>query len=223
MDIDNHQVNFLASTSSIHIASDQPSSSTQFEQLTISESNLVQIQSPSASDQSLDLEIIEQPPLDILESEYIVIELLKIGSEMQDLIQLRRLLDLPIIYEEEWAWVKKRATDLIEAVRNKCIRTKTAAVRRFFKISQSAKCAKGPKLLLTNEPFYSEADYVTREARMYKLLKQKMAQHHEEAKAREEALVQRQQALEDIMKKQAEQMENMMNMMQQLKQQQVKP
>jgi hypothetical protein len=52
MDIDNHQVNFLASTSFIHIASDQPSSSTQATQLTIPES---------------DIEILEQPPLDILQ------------------------------------------------------------------------------------------------------------------------------------------------------------
>lgn len=136
MDIDNHQVNFLASTSSAHIASDQPSSSTQANQLTIPES---------------DLEILEQPPLDILESEYIVTELLKISSEMQDLIQLRRLLDLPIAYEEQWSSLKKKASDLLDAVSNKCIRTKTAAVRRFFKISQSAKRARGPKLLLANE------------------------------------------------------------------------
>jgi hypothetical protein len=94
---------------------------------------------------------------------------------MQDLIQLRRLIDLPIAYEEQWASLKKRASDLLEAVSNKCIRTKAATVRRFFKNSQSAKQARGPKLLLTNEPFYSEADYVTREARMFKLLKQKLA------------------------------------------------
>jgi hypothetical protein len=127
---------------------------------------------------------------------------------------------LPIIYEEEWASLKKKATDLIEAVGNKCIRTKTDVVRRFFKISQSAKRAKGPTLLLTNDPFYSEANYVTREARMYKLLKQKMAQQQEEAKAREIALIQKQQAFEDLVKKQVEEMKKMMNMMQQ---QQTKP
>jgi hypothetical protein len=111
MDIDNHQVNFQASTSTIHIASDQPSSSTQLEQLTIPESNIVQNISSSAFDQSSDLEILEQPPPDILESEYIVTELLKIASEMQDLIQLRRLLDLPIVYKEQWSSLKKKASD----------------------------------------------------------------------------------------------------------------
>jgi hypothetical protein len=221
MDIDNHQVNFQASTSTVHIASDQPSSSTQSTQLTIPKSNTVQKLSLSASDQPSDLEILEQPPLDILESEYIVTELLKISSEMQDLIQLRRLLDLPIAYEEQWSSLKKKASDLLDDVSNRCIRTKAAAVRRFFKISQSVKQARGPKLLLTNESFYSEADYVTREERVFKLLKQKLARQQEEAKAREDALLQRQLALEELVKKQAEQMEKMMNMMQQ--QQQTKP
>jgi hypothetical protein len=92
---------------------------------------------------------------------------------------------------------------------------------RFFKISQSAKRARGPRLLLTNKPFYSEADYVTREERVFKLLKQKLARQQEEAKVREDALLQRQQALEELVKKQAEQMKEMMNMMQQ--QQQTKP
>jgi hypothetical protein len=173
MDIDNdNQVNSHASTSSEQINPDQPSSSTN---LTFLESYPVQDISLSASDQPPELEILEQPSQDILESEYIVTELLQISSEMQDLIQLRRLIDLPIAYEEQWASLKKRASDLLEAVSNKCIRTKAATVRRFFKNSQSAKQARGPKLLLTNEPFYSEADYVTREARMFKLLKQKLA------------------------------------------------
>jgi len=173
MVIDN---NSQASTSTVQANLDQPSSSTQTGQnLTIPEPNLVQDLSLSASDQPSDLQILEQPPLDILESEYIVTKLLKISSEMQDLIQLRRLLDLPIAYEEQWSSLKKKASDLLDAVSNKCIRTKAAAVRRFFKISQSVKRARGLKLLLTNEPFYSEADYVTREARIFKMLKQKLA------------------------------------------------
>jgi hypothetical protein len=100
-------------------------------------------------------------------------------------------------------------------------RVKAATVRRLLKNLQSASQARGPKLYLTNEPFYSEADYMTREARIFKMLKQKLAKQQEESKAREDALLQRQLALEEIVKKQAEQMEKMMNMMQQ--QQQPKP
>jgi hypothetical protein len=94
MDIDNHQVNLQTSTSTVHIASDQPSSSTQ--PLTIPTSEPVQDLSLSDSD----LEILEQPPLDILESEYIDSELLKILSEMQDLVQNKRMIDLTSAYEE---------------------------------------------------------------------------------------------------------------------------
>jgi hypothetical protein len=44
---------------------------------------------------------------------------------------------------------------------------------------------------------------MTREARMFKLLRQQMAQQHQEARAREQALLQRQQVLEELLKKQA--------------------
>jgi hypothetical protein len=111
--------------------------------------------------------------------------------------------------------LQKKATDLIASVSRKCIRIKTVAVRRFLKDLKLAK--RGPRLLLTNEPFYSEADYMAREARMFKPLRQKMSKQQEEAKVREIALLQRQQALEELVKKQAEQMEKMM------KQQQTKP
>jgi hypothetical protein len=171
------------------------------------------VQDISLSDS--DLEILEQPPLDILESEYIDSELLKILSEMHHLVNHRRTIDLPTAYEEVWASLKSRATELIDAVSNKCIRIKAATVRRFLKNVESIK--RGPRLLLTNEPFYSEADYMTREAMMFRLLRQRMAQQQQEAKARELTLLQRQQAIEDLLKKQAEQMEKMM------KQQQTKP
>jgi hypothetical protein len=117
--------------------------------------------------------------------------------------------------------LNKKATDLIDAVSKKCVRTKTATIIRFLKNLISAEQVRTPMLLLANEPFYSEADYMTREARIFKMLKQKLIKQQEESKARENALLQRQLALEEIVKKQAEQMERMMNMMQQ--QQQPKP
>jgi hypothetical protein len=216
MESDNHQVNLQASTSTSQINHDQPSSSTQSDHnLTIITPEHVQDLSLSDSDQSSDLEILEQPPLNILKSEYIDVELLKILSEMQDLVQNKRVIDLSSAYEEQWESLQKRATDLIASVRRKCIRIKTFAVRKFLKDMELAK--KSPRLLLTNEPFYSEADYMTREARMFKLLRQKMAQQQQEAKTRELELLQRQQALEELVKKQAEQLEKMM------KQQQTNP
>jgi hypothetical protein len=209
MDIDTQQVNLQASTSTSQISPDQPSSSTQSEQITIPESNPVQDPSLSDSDQSSNLETLEQPPLDILESDYIDEELLKILSQMHDLVDQRRTIDLTNAYEEEWASVQKRATEMIEAVRNKCIRVKGATVRRFLENLKQRLRAGGPRLLLANKPFFSEADYLTREARMFKLLRQRMAHQQQEAKARELELLQRQHALEELVKKQAEELERM--------------
>jgi hypothetical protein len=133
---------------------------------------------------------------------------------MQDLVHLRRIPSLPIVYEEEWASLKRKASDLIEAVSKKCIKIKAATVRRFLKNLQSAEQARGPKLYLENAPFYSEADYISREARIFKMLKQKLAKQQEESKAREDSLLQRQLALEEIVKKQSEQINQMMTMIQ---------
>jgi hypothetical protein len=160
MDIDNHQVNLQASTSTSHVAPDQPSSSTQAEQLTIPKSNHVQDFSLSDSDQPSDLEILEQPPLNILESDYIDTELLKILSEMHNLIEHIWKIDLSSAYEKQWESLQKKATDLIASVSRKCIRIKTTTVRKFMKDMELAK--KSPRLLLKNKSFYSEADYMTR-------------------------------------------------------------
>jgi hypothetical protein len=82
MDFDtDHQINPQASISTVQVNPDQPSTSTLPDQLiTIPESEPVQDMSLSASDQPSDLEILEQPPLDILESDYIESELFKINS-----------------------------------------------------------------------------------------------------------------------------------------------
>jgi hypothetical protein len=52
---------------------------------------------------------------------------------MHDLVDQRRTIDLTNAYEEEWASVRKRANEMIQAIRNKCIRIKGATVRRFLK------------------------------------------------------------------------------------------
>lgn len=185
MDIDNPQVNIQASTSTSQIASDQPSSSTPSQKITIPESNPGQDLMLSDSD----LETLDQPPLDILESEHIDVELLKILSEMHDLVDQRRTIDLTNAYEESWASLQNRAAELIEGVKAKCIRIKGASVRRLMENLKQRFRIGNPRLLLTNKPFFSEVDYMTREARMFKLLRQQMAQQQQEAKARELALL----------------------------------
>jgi hypothetical protein len=139
---------------------------------------------------------------------------------MQDLIHHRRMIEVPIVYEEQWSSLKKKASDMIEAVGKKCIKVKAATVRRFLKNLKSAEQARTPMMYLANEPFYPESDYISREARVFKLLKQKLGKQQEESKAWEKYFLQRQMTLEDLVKKQSEQIDRMMNMIQQ---QQPKP
>lgn len=54
---------------------------------------------PDKPSTSSDLEILEQPPLDILESDYVDTELLKLSSDMHTLMQLRRVPTLSLDYE----------------------------------------------------------------------------------------------------------------------------
>ena len=73
----------------------------------------------STSDQpssSSNIQILDQPPLNILESEFIEAELLKISKEMQDLVQLRRVPTLSIDYEDQWTSLKSKASELLNAV-----------------------------------------------------------------------------------------------------------
>jgi len=55
-------------------------------------------------------------------------------------------------------------------------------------------------MYLANAPFYSESEYVSREAKVFKMLKQKVLIQQEESKAREDSLLQRQLALEETIK-----------------------
>jgi len=166
---------------------------TEFEpSVSVLDSERVQNLTLSASDQpssSSHIQILEQPPINILESEYIEAELLKISEEMQALVQLRRVLTLSVDYEDQWSSLKSKASELINVVSQKCLRIQAAALRRHLRILHLAEQAKGPLMYLANAPFYSESEYVSREAKVFKMLKQKVLRQQEESKARETARV----------------------------------
>jgi len=198
--------------------------------VSVPDSEPVQNLTLSASDQPSSpshIQILEQPPINILESEYIEAELLKISKEMQDLVQLRRVLILSVDYEDQWSTLKSKASKLINVVSQKCFRIQVVALRRHLRILHLAEQAKGPPLYLANAPFYSESDYVSREAKVFKMLKQKVLKQQEESKAREDSLLQRHLALEETIKQQAErlkkQSEDIASMMELIQQQQHQP
>ena len=111
-----------------------------------------------SSPSSPSIQILEQPPTNLLESEYIEAELLQISKDMQKLVHLRRAPTLSISYEDQWATLKTRASDLLNAVSKKCIRIQAAAVKHYFTAVHSAEEAQAPLLYLANAPFFPESD-----------------------------------------------------------------
>jgi hypothetical protein len=146
---------------------------------------------------------------------------------MQALVQLRRVPTLFVDYEDRWKSLKSKASKLLDVVSKKCLKIQAAAVRRHLKNMHLAEQARGPIFYLANEPFYSESEYVSREAKVFKMLKQRMIKQQEESKAREDSLLQRQLALEEMVKQQSEllkkQSEDITRMMGLIQQQQPNP
>ena len=70
---------------------------------------------PSSSS-SPSIQILEQSPTNLLESEYIEAELLQISKDMQKLVDLRRAPTLSINYKEQWASLKTIASDLLNTI-----------------------------------------------------------------------------------------------------------
>jgi len=128
---------------------------------------------PSSSSSS-SIQTLKQTPPNLLESEFIEAEMLQIINDMQRLVQLRRSPTLSVAYEEQWATLKARASDLMNIVSQKCIKIQAAAYKHHFSTVHSVEEDQAPLLYLANTPYFPESDYVTREAKMFKLLKQKV-------------------------------------------------
>ena len=146
-----------------------------------------------------------------LESEFLEAEMLQISNDMQRLVQLRRSPTLSVAYEDQWATLKTRASELLNSVSQRCIKIQAAAYMHHFSTVHSTEEEQAPLLYLANAPYLPESDYVTREAKMFKLLKQKVLKQQENAKAREDLLRQRQLELEAALKEQAALIAQLMN------------
>jgi len=168
---------------------------------------------PGASEQpssSSQIQIPDQPPVNILESDYLEDQLVELHEEMHTLVLLKRIPTLPVAYEDQWSSVKSKAFDLINAVAKKCCHIQAHAMRRHLHNLHSSQQPTSKLLYLANAPFYAESEYVSRESKVFKMLKQKVLRQQEESKAREEYLLQRQLALEETVKKQSEDIQRLM-------------
>ena len=134
-----------------------------------------------------------------------------ISTELQRLVQHRRSPTLTVAYEDMWPTLKARTSALMNPVSKKCIKIQAAAYKHHFSTVHTVEEEPAPLLYLANAPFLLESDYVTREARMFKLLKQRVLKQQEDAKAREDLLRQKQLELEAALKEQATLIQLLMN------------
>jgi len=160
---------------------------------------------------SSSIQNLKQTPPNLLKFEFLEAEMLEISNDLQRLVQLRRSPTLSVAYEEKWATLKTRASELLNSVSQKCIKIQAAAYKHHFSTVHSIEEDQAPLLYLANTPYFPESDYVTREAKMFKLLKQKVLKQQEDAKAREDLLRQRQLELEAALKEQAALIAQLMN------------
>jgi len=135
----------------------------------------------------------------------------QISNELQRLVQLRRSPTLKVAYQDQWATLKNRASELLNFVSQKCIKIQAAAYMHHFSIVYSVEEDQAPLLYLANAPYFPKSDYMSREAKMFKLLKQKVLKQQEDAKAREDLLLQKQLELEAALKEQTALIAQLMN------------
>jgi len=113
--------------------------------------------------------------------------MLEINNELQKLVQLRRSPTLKVAYQEQWVSLKNRASELLSVVSQKCIKIHNAASMHF--VSNVHLVEDHTPLYLANTPYFPESEYLIREARIFKLLWQKIVKQQEEAKAKEDLLL----------------------------------
>ena len=165
---------------------------------------------PSSSS-SQPIQTPTQTPPNLLESEFLEAEMLQIRNELQRLVIIRRSPTLKVAYEDQWATLKTRASELLHSVSQRCLNIQASAYKHRFSNVLSVEEDQAPLMYLANAPYFPESDYMTREAKMFKLLKQKVLKQQEDAKAREDLLLQKQLELEAALKEQAALIAQLMN------------
>ena len=106
----------------------------------------------------------------MLKSEILEAELLAITAEVQRLVELRRSPTLELTYQEQWETLQTRASELLSTLSQKCIKIHNAASMHYASLVHFVE-GQDP-LPITNTPYFPESEYLTREARIFKLLRQ---------------------------------------------------
>ena len=90
---------------------------------------------------------------------------MNMNVELQRLVQLRRSSALTEDYQRRWASLIDRTSEFLDAVSSKCIKIQQAANLHRTK---PVHLIKEDPLLLAYTPFYHKLEYMTREGRIVK-------------------------------------------------------
>ena len=107
----------------------------------------------------------------LLKSEVLEPEVMNMHAELQRLVQLRRSSALTDDYQGRWASLKDRAYDFLDTISQKCIKIHQAANLHRIKSVHLIEEDPAP-LLLAYTPFYHKSEYLTREGRIVKQVKE---------------------------------------------------
>jgi len=102
---------------------------------------------------SSSIQTITQTPPNLLKSAFLEAEMQQINNELQKLVQLRRSLTLKVAYQDQWATLKNRASELLNVVSQKCIKIQTAAYMHHFSNVHTVE-DQAPLLYLANTPYF---------------------------------------------------------------------
>jgi len=196
---------------SVPVTESEPSVSIADSEPTQTLSTTLTTNDQPSSSSSQQIQTTKPTTPNLLESEYLEAEMLEISTELQKLVQLRQSPTLKVAYQDRCATLKARTSELMDSVSKKCIKIQAAAYKHHFSTVHLIEEDQAPLLYLANAPFFPESDYLTREAKMFKLLKQKIVKQQEDAKAREDLLLQKQLELEAALKRQEALIQQLMN------------
>jgi len=174
----------------------QATESEQTVAITVSEPIQTPTQPPSTaitndqpSSSSSIIQTQQQPPPNLLKSEFLEVELMEINAEVQRLMQLRRSPTLKLTYQEQWETLQTRASELLSTLSQKCIKVHNAASMHYASLVHLVEDQDPLYIAIT--PYFPELEYLTREARLFKLLRQTIVKQQEAAKARKDLLLQK--------------------------------
>jgi len=146
----------------------------------------------------------------LLKSEFLESEIMNLIVDQQRLVQLRRSSSLIVDYQDRWTTLKGRASELLNLVSLKCIKIHEAANLHRIKLVHLIEEDPAP-LLLAYTPFYHKSEYMTREGRIVKQVREEAQKDKAAAKAREDLLLQKQLELEAALKRQEALIAQLMN------------